>query len=97
MNHFEESNDDDHRDDSYVYNLQINSSAVCKKCAALKEEFKFNNKFHDHIRKCKSDAEVIKNLVKISFNFKNLFVVCLSASKIANNDYAFRSYQYVTV
>jgi hypothetical protein len=48
-----EKNDDEKN--QFLYNLNINSSDICKKCDTSREKFKFNNLFHKHIRECFDD------------------------------------------
>lgn len=86
-----EKNDENDQNDQFVYNLNINSSKVCKKCDIKREAFKFNNIFYTHIRECKENEKLSLSKSK----FENLFIVESHAKVIVHKKYDFRSYQYV--
>jgi hypothetical protein len=54
---FTKKNDEKNNDDQFMYNLNINSSNICKKCDIKRKKFKFNNSFHVHIRECIDDEK----------------------------------------
>jgi hypothetical protein len=66
-------NDRDDQNDQFVYNLNIDSSDVCKKCDMKRKIFKSNNAFHTHIRNC-NDDETKVNVTSIR-NSNDLFLI----------------------
>ncbi len=90
-----EKNDEDDHDDQFVYNLNINTSDICKKCEQKREIFRSNNAFHVHIRECIEKETKLNN-----FSFEsseNLLIIKSIVDDTIQKDYDFRFYQYVIV
>jgi hypothetical protein len=90
----EENNRED-QNDQFVYNLNINSSEICRKCDVKRKTFKFNNAFYSHIRVCKDDETKINILA--NQKFENVLIVKSSVKNTIKKNYDFRFYQYVIV
>jgi hypothetical protein len=92
----EEKNDENHQNDQFMYNLNINSSKICKKCDIKRKIFSSNNAFHKHIRVCSDDeAKLIKTLIIHSkIDDEKISIIKSRVKKITHKDYEFRSYQY---
>jgi hypothetical protein len=88
---------DDQKGEQFVYNLRIDSFDICKKCDIRRETFKFNNFFHRHIRECKSNLKDLKLEHANISNDANISLIKSKAIDITKFDFAFRSYQYVTL
>jgi hypothetical protein len=84
-------NDEDDQNNQFIYNLNINSSEVCKKCDIKRKTFKSNNAFHAHIRECSDDEKL--NLSESKF--EDLSIIESHAKIIIHKRYDFKSYQYV--
>jgi hypothetical protein len=90
-----EKNDRDDQNDQFVYNLNINSSKICKKCDVERKTFKSNNAFHDHIKSCLDDKIKLKKaFFAIDIDAKIILIVKSRAKKTSLKEYDFRSYQY---
>jgi superfamily II helicase len=90
-----EENDEEDQDEQFVYNLNINSLEVCKKCDEKRETFKFNNVFHIHIRDCIDDETKIK--ITSKQYSQNLSLIKSRVKDTIHKSYDFRSYQYAIV
>jgi hypothetical protein len=82
-------NDEENHDDQFMYNLDINSSSICKKCDAKRKTFKSNNVFHNHIRDCTEDERT--NLLEKQKS-KDLLIVKSQIKFFVQREYDFRSY-----
>jgi hypothetical protein len=90
-----EENDRDDQNDQFVYNLNINSLEICKKCDVKRKTFKSNNVFHSHIRDCKDDETTIN--IFSEQKFENVSIVKFFVKNTIKKNYDFRFYQYVIV
>jgi hypothetical protein len=55
INPVEKSDEENHQ---FMYNLNINSSELCKKCDVKRKTFKSNNVFHIHTRDGEQDRHL---------------------------------------
>jgi hypothetical protein len=92
---FNEKNDEDDQDDQFMYNLNVNSSGICKKCDVSRERFISNNLFHSHIRDCTDDEKKI-NIFQRQKS-ENLLIIKSKIKSSSQKEYEFKSYQYAIV
>jgi hypothetical protein len=90
-----EKNDENDQDDQFMYNLNANSSRICKKCDVSRKRFISNNLFHFHIRGCTDDEKKI-NIFQRQKS-ENLLIIKSRVKSSFQKEYEFRSYQYVIV
>ena len=91
---FEKKFDEKESSDAYFYNITSNSPEICKKCDIKKKTFIFNNKFHDHVRKCVENVKKKSILKKKTFD---LSIIKSFAFTTIKNDLSFRFYHYASV
>jgi hypothetical protein len=91
-----EENDEENQNDQFMYNLDINSPGICRKCGIKREIFRSNNVFHFHIRVCFDDkTKLAKALMTQSdVDDKKISIITSQVKNIAHKEYGFRFYQY---